>query len=210
MAADANYPVTPPAVALYRRISWPAVFAGALVALGVELLFIAFGLFIGFNLTTPGGIQAWSEAWFFVTMLASLLAGGWVAARLSTNTTGPGWLHGFVTWGLTMVATFAFALWASYSALGTTIAAVRTTVMAAESGASASAGIQGEASRVRAEAAGIATPSESQAAQVARNAAGVASTISLVVFGGILLAAIASILGGAAAGRGVTHAPVAT
>jgi hypothetical protein len=203
-----NYPPTSPPLDdnILKRVSWPAVFGGTLVALAVELLLLAWGLFIGFSLNSPGGIKTWAEAWYFVTALVALFAGGWVAARLSTNTAGPGWLHGFVTWGLTTVATFAFAIWVSYGLLGTTIAAVRTTVVAAEAGPPATAA-QGEASRLRNEAASVATPTQAQAAQVASRVAGVASSVSLVIFGGILLGAIASILGGGMVGRKIERRP---
>ena len=212
MAADnviTNYPpAAPPPIdeGVLKRVSWAAVFGGTLVALAVELLFLAWGLFIGFNLSSPGGIQTWTEAWYFVTALVALFAGGWVSARLSTNTAGAGWLHGFVTWGLTTVATFAFVIWVSYGLLGTTIAAVRTTVVAAEAGAPAIAS-QGEASRLSNEAANLATPTQAQAAQVANRVAGVASSVSLVVFGGILLGAVASILGGGLVDRRLEQRP---
>lgn len=89
--------VTQTETLIWRRISWPAVFSGTFVALATELLFAAFGLFIGFILSSPGGIDTWAKIWYFVTAFVSLLTGAWVAARLSTNTSGSGRIHGAVT-----------------------------------------------------------------------------------------------------------------
>lgn len=104
----------PPLGGILRRISWPAIFSGTLVALATELLFAAFGLFIGFTLSNPSGITAWSQAWYFVTAFCSLFAGGFVAARIGSNMSGSGAMHGAVTWSLTTVATFMIAIWLSW------------------------------------------------------------------------------------------------
>jgi hypothetical protein len=138
-----------------KRISWPAVFGGTLVALATELLFGAFGLFIGFTMSRGAGLE-WGKAWYFVTAFVALLIGGWVAARLSVNTYGSGRLHGAVTWGLTTLATFMIAVWMSWGALSTSIAALRT----------------------------------------AGTLNGDASTLFLVIFGGIVAGCIGALLGG--------------
>ncbi len=163
-----------------KRVSWPAVFGGTFVALGMELVFAAFGLFIGFMLNNPGGITAWSEAWFFVTCFFSLLAGAYVTARLSANVSGSGALHGLVTWGLTMMATFAFALWMSWGLIGTSLSAVRTAAIASN----------GTPITATQTANGVNAP------QIAAIAAGDASTVSLVIFGGLLCGLVASVIGG--------------
>ena len=41
-------------IAVTKRISWAAVFGGTLIALATELLFAAFGLFIGFTMSGGG------------------------------------------------------------------------------------------------------------------------------------------------------------
>ncbi len=68
-----------------KRISWPAVFGGTMVALGTMILFMLFGLAIAFLIGRPRGIQAWSVIWYLVTAIVSLYIGGWVAGRLSRN-----------------------------------------------------------------------------------------------------------------------------
>lgn len=176
-----EYVATEP-VAWERRISWAAVFSGTLVALAIELLFAAFGLFIGFTMSGGGGggISAWSEAWYFVTAFVALFVGGWVAARSAGNPYGGGRTHAAVTWGLTTMSTFAFAIWLFGSALNAAVLAVRPAVAST-------------------------TAAVTSSPQAAGMAAGDASTFFLVVFGGILCAYVASWLGGTFGDRG--HLP---
>lgn len=171
-----------------KRISWAAIFSGVLVALATELLFTMWGFFIGFRLGSPDGVQTWSLAWYIVTAFASLLAGGWVAARLSGNPNrGSGMLHGIVTWGLTTVSTFAIVVTLFSGILSNSATLLRTATMAA---AVAPPAAQNEASR---QAAGALNQMPNVAANLNSNL----SIISLILFGGILAAAIGSLIGGA-------------
>lgn len=124
-----SYP--PNVIATVRRISWPAIFSGIFVALGLELVFIAFGLFIGFMLATPGGVITWSEAWYFVTCFVTVLVGGWVAARLASNTTASGALHRIVTSGVTTMTSFALISIMTFGLAGNAISAAQAAVAAA-------------------------------------------------------------------------------
>lgn len=152
-------------------------FCGTLVALATELLFAAFGLFIGFAMSGGGGgISAWSQAWYFVTAFVALFVGAWVAARLGENTPGSGRLHGAVTWGLTTTSTFAFAIWLFGSALNASVMDVRPAAAAA-----------------------------ANSSQAAWMSAGEASTLFLVIFGGILCGCVASLIGGTIGGT--RHTP---
>jgi len=45
---------------LVKRISWGAVWAGAIVALAMEALFTAFGLFIGFGMYDWKAANPWA------------------------------------------------------------------------------------------------------------------------------------------------------
>lgn len=98
-----------------RRISWGAVFAGAVLALAIQLLLSLLGLGIGLSTINPvtesgnpaEGLGMGAGFWWFFSGLASLYCGGWVAGRLSgiprvTDST----LHGLLTWGLTTLVTF--------------------------------------------------------------------------------------------------------
>lgn len=161
-----------------RRICWSAIFSGTMVALATELLFATFGLFIGFTMSGGGGggISAWSEAWYFVTAFVALFLGAWVAARSADNTAGSGHMHGAVTWGLTTISTLAFAIWLFGSALNAAVLAVRPAVAAAAT-----------------------------SPQAAGMTAGEASTLFLVIFGGIVAGYVASWLGGVLGDR--RHGP---
>ncbi len=164
------------AVEIVKPISWPAVFSGTLVALATELLFAAFGFFIAFRISTMPALSAWAIAWYLFTAFWALLIGGWVAARLSANSRpGIGRMHGLVTWGLTTVATLAlFSFLLSGSA-----ALVRTAALVAgpAGSASASPGSEGATAMIN---------------------SGAASLTALILFGGLVLSAFSSILGGSA------------
>lgn len=186
--------VVPEVVPIRKAISWPAVFGGTFVALATELLFAAFGLFIGFTLSSPGGISTWAKVWYFVTAFVALFIGGWVTSRLSVNAVGGGPMHAAITWGLTTIATFAFAIWVSWGLLTNSISAIRTAIVAANTTTAASTTVaQGEASRMRNEPGAAANPLPPQTAGII---AGDASTVFLVIFGGILCGCVGAILGG--------------
>jgi len=212
MSDVVSHYIVPTPVERYKTISWPAVFAGTFVALATELLFAAFGLFIGFTLSSPGGIDAWTKIWYFVTAFVSLLAGGWVAARASVAADLGGRMHAAITWGLTTIATFAFALWLSWTLLASSLATIRT-VAVTHALTTAAALPQGEANRMRSD-----NPPAAQApgAQATPPAApqtapqnlppgfaftGDASTLFLVVFGGILCGCVGALIGGTFSGR---------
>jgi hypothetical protein len=150
-----------------RRICWSAVFSGTMVALATELLFAAFGLFIGFTMSGGGGISAWSQAWYFVTAFVALFVGAWVAARSIENTSASGHMHGAITWGLTTISTLAFGIWLFGNALNAAVMSVRPAVAAV-----------------------------ANSPQAAGMAAGEASTLFLVIFGGIVAGYVASWIGG--------------
>lgn len=174
--------IAPAETAIWKRVSWPEVFGGTFVALATEVLFTAFGLFIGFTLSSPGGVATWSKIWYFVTAFVSLFLGAWVAAQLSTNTSGGGRLHGAVTWGLTTMTTFAVIAWMFWGAVSASIMAIRTAAVTTS------------------------TAAVSQAAQhaphVASTFVGDASTLFLVIFGGVLCGCVASLIGGSLGGAG--------
>jgi hypothetical protein len=163
-------------IGLARRVSWAAVFGGTLVALATELLFAAFGLFIGFTMSGGGGISAWSQAWYFVTAFVALFLGAWVSARMAENTYASGRMHGAITWGLTTMSTFAFAIWLFGNALNASVMMVRPAVAATATSAATSA-------------------------QPAGMLSGEASTLFLVIFGGILCGCVAALLGGGVGDR---------
>lgn len=105
---DPRWGALPAAV---KRISWGAVFAGAVVALIVQFMLNLLGLAIGFgaiNLTGEGAtLQALGVGaiiWLAITAIIAFFAGGWTAGRLAgLPLTLDGALHGFVTWAVASV-----------------------------------------------------------------------------------------------------------
>jgi hypothetical protein len=116
-----------PAVLLNESVapvSWGAIWAGVMAALGMEALFSLFGLFIGFGMYKPnsiypwGGVPTWSLVWFLVTAGWSMFFGAWCAARLAGYPLRQvGVLHGIATWGLTSFATMAIVVLISWAVL---------------------------------------------------------------------------------------------
>ncbi|MDQ3394737.1 MAG: hypothetical protein M3512_11585 [Bacteroidota bacterium] len=98
-----------------KKISWPAVFAGLVVAVAVHVALNVLGLGIGLGAIDPmanqqpmEGLGIGSLIWYVLSMLISLFIGGWVSSRLSgIATTDSSVLHGILTWGLfTVVSLF--------------------------------------------------------------------------------------------------------
>ncbi len=103
-AAAEGMPSLPP------RISWGAVFAGAIVAVTVGTMLNVLGVAIGATTIDPaaaGGtpsastIGIASGIWLLVANLIGLAVGGYVAARLSGTADGTdGILHGLSVWAV--------------------------------------------------------------------------------------------------------------
>jgi hypothetical protein len=92
------------------RLSWGAIFGGAVTALGLWVLLYAFGLAIGLSSLDPANPHSarssgiFTGVWALIAPLIALFVGGWVAGRGSSITTrGHGATHGLVMWGLTTV-----------------------------------------------------------------------------------------------------------
>lgn len=125
-------------------ISWRSIIAGLLVAFLVDATLMALGLAIG-GVSLSGGIEAsaasaglMTGAWFLISAIVSLFAGGYFAARVSNFSTPMiGSAQGLVIAGLF----FALFLWQATEVVGwaTRLAgsAVATTTAAASGGAAA-------------------------------------------------------------------------
>lgn len=161
---------------IFHRVSWGAIFSGALVALGMELVFLTFGLFIGFQMN-PSGARVWTGIWYFVTLFCSLFIGSSVTARLAGNPDrGNGMLHGLVVWGLTMFASSVISMALLWNVIRVANSWLQTYV-----------------------AANPPAVAPNNTGQLAATAAGDLSTVNLVIFGGLLAALVGSLLGGGAA-----------
>lgn len=89
-----------------KKASWGAIWAGVMVTIGMEALFVSFGIFINDLL---GGSEIWTMAWYLVTMAVSFYCGSASTVRLSNAALpGVGVLNGLATWGLATLGTIYF------------------------------------------------------------------------------------------------------
>lgn len=100
-----------------RRPSWGAVFAGAVAAMGIQMLLTVLGLAIGLTAAEGGadggGMTTAAGWWWFLTGIVSLAIGGMIVGRLvglprSLELA----VHGFAMWAITAVLGFVL-LWSS-------------------------------------------------------------------------------------------------
>ncbi len=95
----------------FARVSWGAIFAGALTALSTLLVLSLIGLGIGLSTLDPAtgdspsgnAIGLGAVIWWVVSSLLSLFVGGYVAGRMAGNFNG--YLHGLVTWSAVSLLT---------------------------------------------------------------------------------------------------------
>ncbi|HEX8326792.1 MAG TPA: hypothetical protein VF629_04580 [Hymenobacter sp.] len=114
---DANYSLsaqTAGGVPVVKRISWGAIFAGALLALVIQLALSLLGLGVGLGTIDPmeeqdplSGVGIGAIIWWVVSSLISLYLGASVASRLAgIPRPTDGVLHGLLTWAVVTLLTF--------------------------------------------------------------------------------------------------------
>jgi len=135
----------------WRRVSWGAIFAGALVTMAVFLTLQILGAGIGASaldltgsrITSGRSLGIGAAIWWFITGLISLFIGGWIAGRL-------GWrldrleraLHGLTVWSLFYVAMFLLTLTALGALVGGGVSLLGSGVSAAGQAATTPQGQQ--------------------------------------------------------------------
>jgi hypothetical protein len=133
--------------------SWPAIFAGAFVAIAASVILLAFGSGIGFAMVSPWpghgasavGFTVNAAIWLIVSQWLSAALGGYIAGRLRTKWVGThthevffrDTAHGLVTWSVATVAVAALLAGSVTAGVGGALHAL---------GGAASAGLQGAAS----------------------------------------------------------------
>jgi hypothetical protein len=114
---------------LASRVSWGAVFAGAVIAITIGLMLNALGAGVGATTVDATGrgtpfassLGIGAAIWILVASLIGLAVGGYVAARLSgTSDNTDGTLHGLAVWGTTFLISAAL--------LGNLVAGTASTV----------------------------------------------------------------------------------
>jgi hypothetical protein len=109
----------------FARISWGAIFAGAIIALATQLVLTLIGAAVGLATLNPAtgqnpsgttlGIGA--GVWLVISSLVSLFMGGYIAGRLGG--TFNGWLHGLATWAIVTMLTILLLTTAAGGLIGT-------------------------------------------------------------------------------------------
>ena len=133
-----------------KRISWGAIFAGALVALLtltlLNMLFYGIGISTINTTSEQNPVAGLGIGTLIATVISNLIAlflGGYVAGKLAgTPRTFPGIMHGVLTWALLTIFTFYLAT----TAIGSLVSGVTSTVGSAFS--AATSGISSAASAV--------------------------------------------------------------
>ena len=134
---------------LQRRISWGAVFAGAVTALAIQVLLAMLGTGIGASTIdavatgdTPSAsaLGSGAAAWWAIASLISLMTGGWVAGRLSGAARATeGGMHGMLTWAVAVLAMVYLVSSAAGSLMRGAAGVLGTAVTATATGAAAAA-----------------------------------------------------------------------
>jgi hypothetical protein len=143
--------------------SWPAIFAGAFVAVSVSLVLIALGSGLGFASISPWpgrGVSATTftvttAIWLIVTQWISASLGGYIAGRLRTKWVGThthevffrDTAHGFVMWSVSTVFVAAVLAGSAASMVGGGLRAIGSAASAGAqlAGPSGPVGTSGEA-----------------------------------------------------------------
>lgn len=101
-------------VPLRSRLSWPAIFAGVILAIAIQLVLALLGAGIGLSMidpvqgTTPsaGGLGIGAGIYWIVSTIIVLGAGSYAAARVAgVNDQFDGIVHGLTIWGGTLILT---------------------------------------------------------------------------------------------------------
>ena len=143
-AADTGPTVVVPNEKILDRISWSAVFAGALVALAIHIALSTLGVGVGAAAIDPHnrehptkGVPTTILVWMFVSGLIALFAGGWVAGRLANTVPFDSAIQGIIVWSFATVALLILATTTAGAVLGGTFRLLGAGVSAAGSAASA-------------------------------------------------------------------------
>lgn len=94
---------------LRSRVSWGAIFAGAVMAMAVYLVLTLLGGAIGLTIANDPGNQTFSTGagiWAIVTTVLALFVGGWVTSQCTAGESKlEAVVHGVIMWGVVLFMT---------------------------------------------------------------------------------------------------------
>jgi len=136
------------------RLSWGAIFGGAVTALGLWVLLYTLGLAAGLSSLDPAHPHSarssgiFTGIWALIAPLIALFVGGWVAGRGSSIfTRGQGATHGLVMWGLTTLLGASMVAVVMSALVGGVVAVSKAAVSAGAGAVGAVASGSGSAAR---------------------------------------------------------------
>jgi hypothetical protein len=108
-----------------KRVSWGAIFAGAVVAIVTQIALSLMGLGLGLGAFDPAtsddtvrGLGIGAGIWLALSTIVSFYTGGYVAGRLAGLPKRPdGLIHGVVMWGVVSL----FTIYLASSAIGSVV-----------------------------------------------------------------------------------------
>ena len=111
MADELRRPDTTDILAVKSRVSWAAIFAGAMVALTIYIVFMLLGVAIlgeAVSRSADGrNIGAGGAIYTALTLLVSFFFGGWAVSRLAVGESKlEAVLYGMILWGLLFIGFF--------------------------------------------------------------------------------------------------------
>ena len=111
MADELRRPDTTDILAVKSRVSWAAIFAGAMVALTIYIIFMLLGVaLLGEAVSRSAenkSIGAGGAIYTALTLLVSFFFGGWAVSRLAVGESKlEAVLYGMILWGLLFIGFF--------------------------------------------------------------------------------------------------------
>jgi len=112
MIKELTYPSTQ-ALGL-QRVSWGAIWAGAIFTTALVILFLVLGVGLGLAASpsvSPGALVFGAALWWLVTGEISFFFGGWMAGRLThIARVSESVIHAMIAWGMSTLAVTYIAL----------------------------------------------------------------------------------------------------
>jgi hypothetical protein len=94
---------------LRSRVSWGAIFAGAVMAMAVYLVFTLLGGAIGLSVSNDADADALSTGaavWAVITTVIAMFVGGWVTSQCTVGENKmEAVVHGIIAWGMVLFMT---------------------------------------------------------------------------------------------------------